>query len=241
MIFKPSIVTKIPITFILCLAIISSFYFYRQYSLLKNSKSSENEIENLMASLSECVELPDEIPTLATVTDKSKLIDQAFFKKSENGDQILIFSESSRAILYRPSTEKIINVSDLVVSIPSITSDLKPSILEDKQIQPSPSPSSSRKVEIVIYNGTQEKGLAAETADTLNTIENLEVIGKVDAVGDYSETVVVDMSGKYPGIAKDIASLVEGKVGDLPDVEEFLAADILIILGRSSLEKANEE
>jgi hypothetical protein len=57
--------------------------------------------------------LPDEQPTLASVTDKSKLSDQPFFQKAENGDKILIFVQSRKAILYRPSIKKIIDVAPI--------------------------------------------------------------------------------------------------------------------------------
>lgn len=51
---------------------------------------------------------PDEVPTVATITDLSKL-DQPFFLKAEKGDKILMFISSKQAFLYRPSTKEVIN------------------------------------------------------------------------------------------------------------------------------------
>ncbi|MBI5357887.1 hypothetical protein HZB74_03515 [Candidatus Saccharibacteria bacterium] len=57
------------------------------------------------------VEVPQgEEPTIATVQDVSKLQNQAFFKNAQNGDKVLIYSQAKKAILYRPSTDKIIEV-----------------------------------------------------------------------------------------------------------------------------------
>ena len=58
----------------------------------------------------------DETPTLASVTDKTKLKDQPFFKDAENGDQILIFPQAKKAIIYRESTNKLINVGPIAIT-----------------------------------------------------------------------------------------------------------------------------
>ena len=57
----------------------------------------------------------DEEPSVATVSDKEKLEDQPFFAKTENGDVTLIYSQAKLAILYRPSTKQIINVSSVTI------------------------------------------------------------------------------------------------------------------------------
>lgn len=57
----------------------------------------------------------DETPTIATVEDKTKLADQAFFSAAENGDKLLIYTKAQKAIVYRPSTNQIINVGPISI------------------------------------------------------------------------------------------------------------------------------
>jgi Flp pilus assembly protein CpaB len=54
--------------------------------------------------------LPSEEPVLFTVNDAALLkSQQAFFKDSENGDVLLVFQTSGKALIYRESTNKIVN------------------------------------------------------------------------------------------------------------------------------------
>ena len=63
------------------------------------------------------IELPaGEDPTIVTITDKTKLADQPFFAPAENGDIVLIYATAKKAYLYRPSTNKIIDVAPLNIS-----------------------------------------------------------------------------------------------------------------------------
>lgn len=71
--------------------------------------------EVVMESLNKIIVLPNGIPSIATVTDKEKLADQPFFQKAENGDKVIIYSESKRAYLFRPSEQKIIDMTVIAV------------------------------------------------------------------------------------------------------------------------------
>jgi hypothetical protein len=57
--------------------------------------------------------LPDESPTIATVTDSSKLQNQLFFHQALNGDKILLYAKAGLVVLYRPATHSIIATAPL--------------------------------------------------------------------------------------------------------------------------------
>lgn len=87
----------------------ASGWWFNNQRTTKNEHKSELQV--LIERLDEVVELPtDETPTLASVTQAEALRDQSFFAKAENGDQVLVYLKSSRAVLYRPSTRKVIEV-----------------------------------------------------------------------------------------------------------------------------------
>lgn len=69
--------------------------------------------EQLVKIVSKLIVLPDETPTIATVSDLDKLKDQEFFVDATIGDKVLIFNNSGKAILYSPQKNIIINVAPL--------------------------------------------------------------------------------------------------------------------------------
>jgi hypothetical protein len=80
--------------------------------LAGNGKTAaQNETTQLVAQIGEHIELPADTPTIATVKDVSKLQTQEFFKNAQNGDKVLVYTKAGRAVLYRPSTSKVIEYS----------------------------------------------------------------------------------------------------------------------------------
>ena len=101
------------IVFFISLAIYA-FAFGRGSQAVDQKAALEKETEMLTSKISRFMELPEEEqPTLATVTDRSKLKDKNFFSNAENGDKVLIYAKSKKALLYRPSTGKLIDVAHL--------------------------------------------------------------------------------------------------------------------------------
>ncbi len=75
---------------------------------------SDAELRALVSNVGEHMLLPaDETPTLATVSDMHALEGQEFFKYAEEGDQVLMYMRSRKAIIYRPSIDKIIEVGPI--------------------------------------------------------------------------------------------------------------------------------
>ena len=84
-----------------------------------------DETKKIIADIAKIIVLPtDESPTLATVSDTTKLKDQKFFAHAEIGDKVLLYQASQKAILWRPSTKKIIEISSLTAKSGDSTSSL---------------------------------------------------------------------------------------------------------------------
>jgi len=96
-----------------------TYFFYNKYQELKKNPTMATQLETdrLKADVGKLMDLPaDEEPTIATVLDKEKLKDQDFFKTAENGDKLLAYIKAKEAILYRPSTNKIVKVAPIYIN-----------------------------------------------------------------------------------------------------------------------------
>ncbi|MEI7480265.1 MAG: hypothetical protein WCJ59_01435 [bacterium] len=94
-------------------------HFYNKYKSLTVDATAESmkETQRLVSELGKIMELPKgETPTVATISDKEKLKGQAFFTMAENGDVLFAYTASMKAILFRPSTSKIINVAPISIN-----------------------------------------------------------------------------------------------------------------------------
>lgn len=195
-----------------------SYYFYGKYSAIKADPNLEaqKETEALVSALGKLIELPvDETPTIATISDREKLKDQPFFKMAENGDKLFAYNTSMIAILYRPRTNKIINVAPITINQPQ-------------------SPSASTPFRIAYYNGTETVGMAGLTEKAVQEeYPNYQTSALTNASKkNYTGTLIIDLSGKHNKEASDLARLLNGKTGNLPQGEVAPDADILIISGK---------
>lgn len=79
-------------------------------------QAAEAEVNRYVEEIGKLYALPaEEKPSVATVKDKEQLKDQQFFARAENGDITLIYSNAKLAILYRPSTKQLVNVSSVTI------------------------------------------------------------------------------------------------------------------------------
>ncbi len=201
-------------------------FFYKKYQALKIHPNSEvtQETSKALAELGRLIALPlNETPTIASISDKEKLKSQIFFQAAENGDLLFAYATSMKAILYRPSINKIINVAPLTINQPEA---------------PVSSTASSKSVRsplrIAYYNGTASVGLSAEaekliqaTCSTCQTVSLTKAAKK-----DYKKTIIVDLTGAHAQDVQEIATILKGQVASMPDGEVKPNADILVISGK---------
>jgi hypothetical protein len=85
--------------------------------LTKGSAQIQDDVDALVAEVGTIYALPtDEVPTIATITDVEKLGDQPFFRNAKNGDKVLVYTNASKAILYRPQEKRIIEVGAVSIN-----------------------------------------------------------------------------------------------------------------------------
>lgn len=226
----------------------AALYFYQKYKKAASGSdaAATNEIKSITDKIEKFMELPDETPTLATVADKEKLSGQSFFTKAQNGDKVLIFTQSHKAILYRPESGKIIEVVSLVAqneeSVPTTGGSAIQSVeespsgeampAEDRNQEVSQPPEQPVIIKVAVYNGTDIKGLAKDTADKILGLENTEITEMINARGIYEKTLVVNLSGVSGETVDKIAEAVNGEKRELPAGETKPDADILVIGGK---------
>lgn len=208
-------------------------YFYYQYRQSTKTQGTE-EVMSLKTEVGRIFELPTgEEPTLATVTDKEKLVDQPFFAKAENGDKVLIYSQSGRAVLYRPSLKKVI---DVVAVNPLAAQGLtdKQSQSTTPETSPQPLESISTAIRVAIYNGSGEAGAGTNLQSQIHTLyPDITFPTVTNAAQSYTDSRVIDLTGKNSILAQAFANLVKGTIRTLPEGESAPTdADVLIIVGK---------
>lgn len=213
---KKSITMGVVVGVVVLALVGTSYYFFNQYKktqlLLNNpTMAAKEEVKKITDAVSKLMVLPTkEEPIVVTVLDKKKLKDQDFFKNAENGDKVIVYSVSKQAILYRPSINKIIQVAPLNLG------------------------DTNQPIKIALYNGTSTTGMTAELEKELTgKVTNIAIAAKDNAKKtDYEKTLVIDLSGKKPELAKQLATLLNAQVVKLPAGEVAPKdADLLTIIG----------
>ncbi len=202
---------------------------------IPNESSQIKEVDELIEKVGKLMLLPkEEVPTIATVTDKDnkQIKEQAFFKNAQNGDKVIIYVQAGKAILYRPSENKIIEVSQVYMSgqkneekkisenTDSVNDSAQAAPEQNKENKVSEPEENNEPVKISLFNGTNVIGLAKSAESILKEkMPEAEIVAKKNAKGNYVETIVVDMAGTRKEEAQKIAEIFSGKVGELPEGE----------------------
>jgi len=204
-------------------------YFYRQYKAseekLKNpTEAAKKEAQELVIKIGKLIILPNEEPQVATVGDVETLKkSQQFFLDAQNNDKILIFPNAKKAILYRPSTNIIVNVAPIIDQGNSSTSS--------GQIQGA----QGQALKIALRNGSGATGVTQRLEDELKSkIQNMTITEKDNAKRmDYEKTLVISLSDTLnKTVVQQLANELSATTSALPPDEPKPAADLLIIAGK---------
>ncbi len=180
--------------------ILSIITFAVGWQLFSKSNPQETRLVTRIRSMAEVPQ--DEIPTVQTITDKNKAT-QAFLQQSEDGDKLVLFVQSKIAVLYRPSTDRIVALGPIELSAPTV----------------------------FLRNGTNQDDVAALVDKLAKAPEEYRLLSRDKSAKDYTQTLVVDLSGVRPRDAQQLAATVGGIVAKMPEGESRPEGELLIIIG----------
>ncbi len=212
---------------VIILAIASAGYFYYRFTeaqkrIANPTLIAQEEAKKITDAVGKLVVLPsDETPTIATVNDKEKLKNQAFFASAENGDKVLIYTNAKKAILYRPSVNKIIDVAPVNIG-------------GNNQATQSGQPQQpTAQIKVILLNGTTIVGLTKTFEEQMKQKAPQVVVADRDNAKkrDYKQSVLVDLTGKKKEELIALSDTLGIKIGPLPEGESTGSADFLILLG----------
>ncbi len=210
-------------------------YFYRQLRTVKNdpTKAAQAEVKALIAEVGKLMVLPDnEQPTVATVTDASKLQDQPFFIHAEKDDKVLIYTDARKAVLYRPSKNIIVEVAPINIGNTTTANNAPPaqSQVAGASTAADNIPTADKsQIPIKVLNGTKVSGLARQVADKLQQA-GYGAVSVSDASGGAQAQTTISYERKYSSFVSDISYILNNQA---TLQEQAVGFGITVVLGTS--------
>ena len=131
---------------IVVVALLGFAIFNKFYPTTKTAEGqlSEKQIKTLVTKVSKLINVPAETPVIATIIKADQLIiEQKFYTGSKDGDYLMVFPTAQKAIIYRESENKLINVGPIIVDQKATST--KPVAVENKATSTSEKATSTKK------------------------------------------------------------------------------------------------
>lgn len=223
-------------------------FYYKNQTLKSESlyvgmkESHENE-KNILVFIARHIVLPArEEPIIGTIEQPESLKkEQPFFQDVERGDVVVLYQQTGRAIIYRPSRDILVNVGFLVISggkqtkvmvlaektMPATTNTVMPNTTTSVYI--------NDPLKIEIRNGSKTAGAAARVGKALSQDKTAYIVTSVAPASrkDYAGLHLVSSFKISPSRLGDL----QKRVGpfsvsqQLPPGEYASHADALLIIG----------
>jgi hypothetical protein len=145
---------------------------------------------------------PEPNPAVIGVVDASK-VNQPFLKEAQTGDQVVLYYIAHKAVIYRPSTGKVVKAGAFEPPLPKVFI--------------------RKGAADADVDGVKGKIAEPRTYNFTSTDESPQP--------GYQGITVVDISKRYPDQVHKITADVKGTVTALPSGETPPDADILLIIG----------
>jgi len=114
---KKLVVICLGVLIVLLIGVIGVLFWKYQQAVNEPPEKAQETSARIIDRVSAIYLVPTgEEPTVAQIQDKSKLSDQAFFKKAQNGDYLLIYKKEKIAIVYRENANKLVTVGPIDIT-----------------------------------------------------------------------------------------------------------------------------
>ena len=106
---------------IIALVAVAGYFGFKYYQVSQDPQLvAQAEANKLVAEVGNLMVLPEEeTPVVATVSDLEELSTNPFFSQASEGDKVLIYPSTQKAILYSPTLKKIVEVTSINIGQPS--------------------------------------------------------------------------------------------------------------------------
>lgn len=230
------------------IGLIASFglLIYRHYRLQQEFTQARPESQvPLGIDTEEAVRIMDKVrslvvvpvgeePTVARITDINRLSGQLFFTLAQNGDHVLVFQQARRAVLYRESENKIVEITTVNIA-GTPTPGTQQEVAGAETTQPTATPlvtPVTARFTVFLLNGLGDNETLDEIKQQLaQEAPELRVVGEAVAKRTYATSSIVDIAGDKAGQVKDIGERLNMELSVYPDGEDSFSADFLIVVG----------
>lgn len=102
---------------IVLLAIIFALGAMYKADQAANEKLLKVQNQAMLDRISKLLNLPDETPIISTVNSKEDFAKAPAFRSAEKGDKIIVWVSSNQAVLYRPSINQVLDVTNVKATV----------------------------------------------------------------------------------------------------------------------------
>lgn len=71
----------------------------------------------MLLRIGQLLKLPNETPIISTVNSKDDFKNAPAFRIAEKGDKLIVWVSANQAVLYRPSTNKVLDVTTVKATV----------------------------------------------------------------------------------------------------------------------------
>lgn len=240
---------KWPLLLVLGLLAVGGLFFWKNMSLPVGARSrslpsgvDERALRDseMLAKVARHIMLPaGENPLIGAVTNADALKrEQPFFAAAENGDVVVLYQQSARAILYRPERDILVNVGPTITpsarTSPSAQAPA-PLAVRPSVLTPSTTLSVNEPLKIDVRNGSRTSGVAAQFAKILASEKNLYQVASVSSAArnSFKGNTLVILTSVSPKQVEELKKKISITtiINQLPAGEKNSAADSVVILG----------